>query len=1003
MSDLTSGTDCSFSQPLSQWFTPPSAGNYWDMILGANGGGEADWTLLQVAILPGATATSVFDASTNMAWSGTETSGVSAYDTATVPTSGTIAATGTVSYTFYTNGACSGAGSSAGSVALTSTGAVPNSNTEGPLAAGLYSFQAAYSGDTNYGGSTSSCESFTVLPPFVTTALFTSSGVSIPVGTSVPAGTRVYDTANENGVVGTFAPTGTVTYTFFTNSACSGSSMNLQVNLSNGLIPNSTPTGPLTAGTFSYQASYSGDVNYPPSTSPCEPFTVGPGPFVTTALFTSTGVAVPVGGSVPFDSSVRDTASEINRLAGIDPTGTVTYTFFMNTGNNVCSGSTRQQTVTLSNGMIPNSNTQGPLTAGNYSYQASYSGDNNYPPSTSSCEPFTVAPHPVLTTALFTSTGAPIPLGSSVYSGTSVYDTASLSGVVSGFTPTGTVTYTFYTSSSCGGPGTPQTVPLSNGLIPNSPPQGPLMAGSYSFRASYSGDSNYPSTNGSCESFTVLAPFVSTALFTSNGISIPLGSSVSLGTSVYDTAVENGVIGSFTPTGTVTYTFYTTSSCSGPGTTQTVTLSSGLVPNSASHGPLAVGSYSFRASYSGDINYPSSTSPCESFSVNKASAVLSTALFASGGVAVPVGSSVLSGTSIHDTAVLNGIVSTIPPTGTATYRFYTSGSCSGSATSQTVTLSNGLIPNSTPTNPLMAGNYGYQASYGGDGNYFSATSQCEPFTVLPPFVATALYTSSGVSIPVGSSVPLGTSVYDTAVEMGTIDGFTPTGTVTYTFFSSGACSVSGTNQTVTMSSGLIPVSTPTSQLAPGNYSFQARYTGDNNYPPSTSSCEDFEVAKDSASLSTSLFTSAGVSIPVGGSVSPGTSVYDTASVTGAGGGPTPSGTVTYTFFINGVCSGSGTSQTVTMSGGLVPNSSTQSSLGAGSYSFQAAYSGDSNYLSSTSSCEYFTVLSGAVGGIVVPVDKLGLLLPYIGLASVFTVVALAAIYAKRNTKSKDQG
>src|SRR5256886_867600 len=680
--------------------------------------------------------------------------GSSVYDTAQVPEVNGIVPTGNVTYTFFNNNACSGSGTLE-KVAL-SSGLVRNSTAQPSLAIGSYSFQTNYTGDSNYFPSTSSCDNFSAA--LVTTELFNSNSVVVPLGGFVPNGILIHDTATVTGL-NAITPTGTLTYVFFSNGACSGSGTSQTMNLTQGVAPNSTVKGPLAVGFYSFNATYSGDSNYPRSTSQCEFFIAGSSSF-TTAVFTSTGVAVPVGGSVPFDSSVHDTAI-VTGVGGFTPSGTVTYMFFMNTGNNICSGSTHQQSVTLSNGMIPNSNTQGPLTAGNYSYQASYSGDNNYPPSTSSCEPFTVAPHPVLTTALFTSTGASIPLGSSVYSGTSVYDTASLSGVVSGFTPTGNVTYTFYTSSSCGG----------------------------------------------------------------------------------------------------------------SGTTQTVTLSNGLVPNSALHGPLAIGSYSFRASYSGDGNYPSSTSSCESFSVIKASAVLSTALFASGGVAVPVGSSVLSGTSIHDTAVLNGIVSTTPPTGTVTYRLYTSGSCSGSATSQMVTLSNGLIPNSTPTNPLMAGNYGYQASYSGDSNYFSATSQCEPFTVLPPFVATALYTSTSVSIPVGSSVSLGTPVHDTAGEMGTINGFTPTGTVTYTFFTNGLCSGSGTSQTVTLMNGLITNSTGTGPLAGGSYSFRASYSGDGNYPSSTSSCENFMVSQALTTLSTTLFISNGGSVPVGGSVTIGNTVY----------------------------------------------------------------------------------------------------------------------------------
>jgi len=49
------------------------------------------------------------------------------------------------------------------------------------------------------------------------------------------------------------------------------------------------------------------------------------------------------------------------------------------------------------------------------------------------------------------------------------------------------------------------------------------------------------------------------------------------------------------------------------------------------------------------------------------------------------------------------------------------------------------------------------------------------------------------------------------------------------------------------------------------------------------------------------------------------------------------------------------------------------------------------------------VISGAVGGIVVPVDKFGLLAPYIGLSSTILVATVAtAIYAKRVKRRKEK-
>ena len=54
-----------------------------------------------------------------------------------------------------------------------------------------------------------------------------------------------------------------------------------------------------------------------------------------------------------------------------------------------------------------------------------------------------------------------------------------------------------------------------------------------------------------------------------------------------------------------------------------------------------------------------------------------------------------------------------------------------------------------------------------------------------------------------------------------------------------------------------------------------------------------------------------------------------------------------------------TDQTVTLSGGLVPDSAATAALAAGSYSYIAVYSGDSNYTGSTSAVEPLTVSQGS--------------------------------------------
>ncbi len=68
--------------------------------------------------------------------------------------------TGSVAYTFFTHGACTGTGTAAGGGDLVG-GVPPNSDTKESLGAGSYSFQAVFtSGDDNFAGSTSPCEPF---------------------------------------------------------------------------------------------------------------------------------------------------------------------------------------------------------------------------------------------------------------------------------------------------------------------------------------------------------------------------------------------------------------------------------------------------------------------------------------------------------------------------------------------------------------------------------------------------------------------------------------------------------------------------------------------------------------------------------------------------------------------------------------------------------------------------------------------------------------------------
>src|SRR5208337_948020 len=161
----------------------------------------------------------------------------------------------------------------------------------------------------------------------------------------------------------------------------------------------------------------------------------------------------------------------------------------------------------------------------------------------------------------------------------------------------------------------------------------------------------------------------------------------------------------------------------------------------------------------------------------------------------------------------------------------------------------------------------------------------------------------------------------------------------------------------TLSGGVVPNSAATTALTAGSYSFIGVYSGNSNYAGFVGAVEPLTVNKGSSSVSTAI-DNAATNLPINGNQPLGTSVYDTATVSGT---PfTPTGTVTYYFYNTasptyGVTTPSST-QTVTLTGtGAVPNSSATAALTAGSYAFIGVYSGDSNYTGYVGAVEPLTV------------------------------------------------
>jgi hypothetical protein len=402
--------------------------------------------------------------------------GSSVHDQATVTDTGAGTPTGNVTFYWYTNNTCDGTGTAAGTVTLDSSGVAHPSDSKGPLHAGYYAFKAHYSGDLNYNESDSGCEPLTVdkgTVTLATTIYNAADDTVIPLDSHVPLGTSAYDEVTVTGET-VFFDIDDVTYTFDGAAAGSGEQSDTQ--------------GPLHAGSYEFQASFAGNDDYFPAESNPEPFTVDKGTvtLATTIYNAANDTVIPLDSHVPLGTSAYDEVTVTGETVFFD-IDDVTYTF-----DGAAAGSGEQ------------SDTQGPLHAGSYEFQASFAGNDDYFPAESNPEPFTVDKADTNTvTEIHDSDHNPVTM---VPEGSTVHDQATVSGEVDGFALTGDVTFTWYTNGTCTGEGTPAgSVELDEfGVAHPSVSQGPLAAGSYSFRAHYKGNENYNGSTSLCEPLTVL-------------------------------------------------------------------------------------------------------------------------------------------------------------------------------------------------------------------------------------------------------------------------------------------------------------------------------------------------------------------------------------------------------------------------------------------------------------------------------------------------------------------
>jgi hypothetical protein len=842
--------------------------------------------------------------------------------TASLQFSGNNPATGTI--TFY-DGA-----SSLGTVSVSSNSATLSIST---LSVGTHAISAQYSGDSNF--LSSSGNATETITPCSTTVTLTA-GINPSV-----YGSYISMSATITPAYGSFPVEGVTSgqVAFYDGTTLLGTQ---NIEMSPALLSVQT----LTAGTHTLTAQWLGNANYAPSTSNAVSQTVTQASS-TTSVYTLKNPCA-YGQSVTVDVAVDNTY----HLASSG--GTITL---FDNGTQIATGAMSQGIAFF------------PLTTlavGAHSLTASYSGDNDLKPSTSTAFTQNVSQ---ATTTTSVSLSA-----SSINFGQSATLTATVQPAYTG-TPTGAVTFLDGTTT------------LGISTMTNGSAQftvSALTPGTHSISAKYSGDTNFTASNSTAsQTLTVNQATTTTTVSTSSNPST-YGQLVTFSATV-QTGSGTG------PTGSVTF-------LNGTTTLGTVPLSNGTAQLAISS--LAAGSQSVTAQYSGDSNFAGSTSSALVETVNPAvtstviaananPATFGQAVTLSATVQPPSGSTAIGTITFLDgantlgtatltnnnaqltlstlavgahsmTAVYSGsanfaastspvLTETISQAATATTVtaspnpsmfnqwitfVVTVSPSSGGTPTGTVTLMDGTTNLSAATlaaggparimySGLMPGTHSITAVYSGDANFTASTSAAVNETVNPASTTTVV------------SSNLNPSTYGQAVTLtATVQapqGINPFGTVT---FMDGSATVGSSN----LLNGSAQLTL--SGLAAGSHAITAVYGGNTYLTGSTSA--NLAQSVSTASSATTISSSANPAAF-------GQTVVLSATIQPVFGG-SATGTV---MFLDG---------TVALGSSPVSGNAAQlslSSLTIGSHSITAKYSGDSNVAGSTSTAFAQTVNQAA--------------------------------------------
>jgi large repetitive protein len=741
---------------------------------------------------------------------------------------------------------------------LTPTGAGVASFASAGLTPGQHTITASFSGDAN--NLTSSGSTTQTINQTPTSTALNVNNLTPTFGTQITLEAAV----NSIGTPPALAPlTGKVTFTDTVTRNGSTTSIVLgSISLSNGTA-NLGVSG-LAPGQHSIAAAYSGDTDNASSNSSAQGVNVAQ--IGTAIAVTSASNQTNAGTPTSFTATITIPG---NTVAGGPLSGTVTFL-----DNGIAIG--RPVAITVANNTATAALTTS-FNPGSHPITATYSGATNYAGSTSN--PFAVSVSKNASTTTVSST-APNPS----VAGQPINLIAVVNGPAGASTPTGTVAFT---ATPNGG----HAINLGQATLTSGtavlPAINSLASGTYQITATYSGDDDNSSSNGSLTQSVTAAETRLTLVSSTNLTQV--GNKVTF-------TVSLGNINDH-PTGTVT--FLDNSSAIGQVALAGVSNASVTFTTTT----LAVGTHQITANFSGNTyDSPASAGPV-AVQIQK----------------LPTNATLASGTNpgiLGQPIQLTVTVASENIASTGTVQFMegttvigvspvisSAGSVTGTAS---LTISN-----------LSLGSHSIFANYLGDGNHLTSSANTIHQQVL--FVPTVVLTTPNPSSIAGRNVTLSANITGTK-------NASPTGTVT---FKDGGVLL-GT-ATVTPAAGAsVPTGISTfniSSLAPGTHNITAIYSGD----------DDYQMASSPALAHT--VTIANTSVSLSSSANPATAGSPLTFTTNViGTGASPSGTVT--FMDGGTTLGT---VALTGSGAAVLTTST---LLPGQHTIKAIYNGSTDNQSS---------------------------------------------------------